>query len=176
MRRPDAGRGWSRPPLSAGASARRPASARLGSGVRRPGSAPGGASAMNCDSLDRNSRVRYDLRLVFSTNSSTPVGQGSEEPQLSALRVPALWQGRRQQCRPARFLQDPIRETPTIPLPSLRKDVFFDKGYTVLPSPASSEHLRRGRGTQRRGGKQVRDCSCERTRMEHRCALAGEGG
>lgn len=49
-----------------------------------------GASAMNCYTLDRNSLLRYGLRLVFSSNSSTLLRQRSEERQLSESRVSSL--------------------------------------------------------------------------------------
>jgi Zn-dependent alcohol dehydrogenase len=49
-----------------------------------------GASAMNCDSLDRNSFLRYSLGLVFSNSRSTFLRQRSEERQLSESRVSSL--------------------------------------------------------------------------------------
>ena len=41
----------------------------------------------------------------------------------------------------------------------MRTDVLLDQGHAVLPSPASKSSIRRGGGSQSRGGQHFRDCS-----------------
>ena len=82
------------------------------------------------------------------------------------------WKSRLRKHRSARILPDEIRETPSLPVRRVRKDVLCDQGHAVLPSPASASYFRHGRRSQSRGRQHFRDCSDRRDCLEHRRSLA----
>ena len=95
---------------------------------------------------------------------------------MSQSRMYVPRKSRFREHRPPRFLHNEIRETASIPVRQVRKDVVFDQGHALLPSPASKSYFRHGRRSQSRGCQYFRGCSGRGDCLEHRRALAREGG
>ena len=95
---------------------------------------------------------------------------------MSQSRMYVPRKSRFREHRPPRFLHNEIRETASIPVRQVRKDVLFDQGHALLPSPASKSYFRHGRRSQSRGCQYFRGCSGRGDCLEHRRALAREGG
>ena len=53
-----------------------------------------------------------------------------------------VWKSRFQKHYSQRILQNEVRETPSIPVRRVRKDVLFDERHTLLPSPTSKSYFR----------------------------------
>ena len=68
-----------------------------------------------------------------------------EESQMSQSRMFGPWKRRCRELRQPRFLPNEIRETPSISVRRVRKDVLVDERHTLLPSPASARDVRHRR-------------------------------
>ena len=55
-----------------------------------------------------------------------------------------VWNSRFQKHYSQRILQNEVRETPSIPVRRVRKDVLFDERHALLPSPTSKRDVSRG--------------------------------
>ena len=85
------------------------------------------------------------------------------------------WNSRFQKHYSQRILQNEVRETPSIPVRRVRKDVLFDERHALLPSPTSKSYFRWGHRSQSRGCQHFRDFPDQRDCLEHRRPLAKEG-
>ena len=75
----------------------------------------------------------------------------SEKSQMSQSRLSVAGQSQFRKHRSPRILPNQVRETSSIPVCRVRKDVLFDQGHAVLPSPASKSYFRcRSRSKSRR--------------------------
>ncbi len=61
---------------------------------------------------------------------------------MSQSRMSVAGQSQFRKHRSPRILPNQVRETPSIPVRRVRKDVLFDQGHAVLPSPASKSYFR----------------------------------
>ena len=86
-----------------------------------------------------------------------------------------VWKSRFQKHYSQRILQNEVRETPSIPVRRVRKDVLFDERHALLPSPTSKSYFRWGHRSQSRGCQHFRDFPDQRDCLEHRRPLAREG-
>ena len=81
-----------------------------------------------------------------ATVSSSTVFPGppsrSEESQMSQSRMSVVWNSRFQKHYSQRILQNEVRETPSIPVRRVRKDVLLDERHALLPSPTSKSYFR----------------------------------
>ncbi len=77
--------------------------------------------------------------------------------------------------RSPRILPNQVRETPSIPVRRVRKDVLLDERHALLPSPTSKSYFRCGHRSQSRGCQHFRDFPDRRDCLEHRRPLAREG-
>ena len=77
--------------------------------------------------------------------------------------------------RSPRILPNQVRETPSIPVRRVRKDVLLDERHALLPSPTSKSYFRRGHRSQSRGCQHFLDFPDQRDCLEHRRPLAREG-
>ncbi len=77
--------------------------------------------------------------------------------------------------RSPRILPNQVRETPSIPVRRVRKDVLLDERHALLPSPTSKSYFRCGHRSQSRGYQHFRDFPDRRDCLEHRRPLAREG-
>ncbi len=77
--------------------------------------------------------------------------------------------------RSPRILPNQVRETPSIPVRRVRKDVLLDERHALLPSPTSKSYFRCGHRSQSRGCQHFRDFPDQRDCLEHRRPLAREG-
>ena len=75
---------------------------------------------------------------------------------------------------PLRFLPNAVRETSSVPVRRVRKNVLVDERHALLPSPASKSHFRQGHHPCSRGRQHLRHCSYRRYCLEHRRPLARE--
>ncbi len=86
-----------------------------------------------------------------------------------------VWNSRFQNHYSQRILQNEVRETPSIPVRRVRKDVLLDERHALLPSPTSKSYFRWGHRSQSRGCQHFLDFPDRRTCLEHRRPLAREG-
>ena len=68
--------------------------------------------------------------------------------------------------RSPRILQNEVRETPSIPVRRVRKDVLLDERHALLPSPTSKSYFRWGHCSQSRGCQHFRDFPDRRDCLE----------
>ena len=83
-----------------------------------------------------------------------------------------VWNSRFQKHYSQRILQNEVRETPSIPVRRVRKDVLFDERHTLLPSPTSKSYFRWGHRSQSRGCQHFLDFQDQRDCLKHRRPLA----
>ncbi len=86
-----------------------------------------------------------------------------------------VWNSRFQKHYSQRILQNEVRETPSIPVRRVRKDVLFDERHALLPSPTSKSYFRCSHRSQSRGCQHFLDFPDQRDCLEHRRPLAREG-
>ena len=86
-----------------------------------------------------------------------------------------VWNSRFQNHYSQRILQNEVRETPSIPVRRVRKDVLLDERHALLPSPTSKSYFRWGHRSQSQGCQHFLDFPDRRACLEHRRPLAREG-
>ena len=94
---------------------------------------------------------------------------------MSQSRMSVAGQSQFRKHRSPRILPNQVRETPSIPVRRVRKDVLLDERHALLPSPTSKSYFRWGHRSQSRGCQHFLDFPDRRDCLEHRRPLAREG-